>query len=164
MLIKKGFVDKNKIWDFVKNYENILINERWNGKENVSGRKCIWLGIGVDLGFQNKFYKGLEINNGLRKRCDELWGGEDWNSILIYKYNVGCELKLHKDRNVFDNKVIVINVCNEDLLGNGINFIYDGKKYNLKNGEVIEFDNKKFHGVEKVNDERWSLSIRKVIL
>ena len=37
MLIKKGFVDKNKIWDFVKNYENILINERWNGKENVYG-------------------------------------------------------------------------------------------------------------------------------
>ncbi len=87
------------------------------------------------------------------------YGGCDWNSVLIYKYGVGCELKLHKDRNVFDNKVIVINVCNEDLLGNGINFIYDGKKYNLKNGEVIEFDNKKFHGVEKVDSERWSLSI-----
>ena len=44
-------------------------------------RKCIWLGIGVDLGFQNKFYKGLEINNGLRKRCNELWGGDDWNNL-----------------------------------------------------------------------------------
>ncbi len=164
MLVKKGFVDKNKIWNFVNKYNSFLENERWNGRENLSGRKCIWLGIGVDLGIKSKFYKGLDIDNGLKKRCDELWGGCDWNSILIYKYGVGCELKLHKDRNVFDNKVIVINVCNEDLLGNGSNFIYDGKKYNLKNGEIIEFDNKKLHGVEKVSDERWSLSIRKVIL
>lgn len=164
MLVKKGFVDKHKIWNFVKSYENRLGNERWNGKENTSGRKCVWLGIGVDLGFKSKFYEGLEINNGLRKRCNELWGGEDWNSILIYKYNVGCELKLHIDRNVFDNKVIVINVCNEDLFGNGISFIYSGKKYNLGNGEIIEFDNKKLHGIETVSDERWSISIRKVIL
>ena len=164
MLVKKGFVDKNKIWSFVKKYENELENERWNGKENNSGRKCIWLGIGVNLGFKNNLYKGLEINNGLKKRCNELWGGEDWNSILVYKYIKGCELKLHIDRNVFDNKVILINVCDEDLFGNGSSFIYDGNKYNLKNGEVIEFDNKKLHGVEKVSDERWSLSIRKVIL
>ncbi|MDJ0635600.1 MAG: hypothetical protein QNJ34_20605 [Xenococcaceae cyanobacterium MO_188.B29] len=74
MLIKKGFVDKNKVWNFVKKYNNLLENERWNGRENLSGRKCIWLGIGVDLGIKSKFYKGLDIDNGLKKRCDELWG------------------------------------------------------------------------------------------
>jgi len=164
MLIRKGFVDKVKVWNFVKSYESILENERWNGKENVSGRKNIWLGIGVELGFNSKVYEGLEINNGLRKRCNELWGNEDWNSVLIYKYSVGCELKLHRDRGIFDNKVIVINVCSENLLGDGIKFIYDGKKYNLGNGEIVEFDSKKIHGVEKVSSERWSISIRKVIV
>ncbi len=164
MLVKKGFVDKNKVWSFVKKYNNLLENERWNGKENNSGRKCIWLGIGVDLGFKNKFYKGLEINNGLKKRCDELWGGCDWNSVLIYKYSVGSELKPHIDRNVFENKVVLVNICNEDLFGNGTTFIYNNEKYNLVNGEIIEFDSKKPHGVEKVSNERWSLSIRKVIL
>ncbi len=83
---------------------------------------------------------------------------------MIYKYKVGCELKLHVDRNIFDDRVVLINVCNEDLFGKGTSFIYDGIKYNIKNGEVIEFDNKKLHGVEKVDSERWSLSIRKVIL
>ena len=31
-------------------------------------------------------------------------------------------------------------------------------------GFSLEFDNKKLHGVEKVNGERWSLSIRKVFV
>lgn len=164
MFERLGFVDKNKIYNFVKSYENVLENERWNGKENLSGRKSIWLGIGVELGVKSNIYKGLEISNGLRKRCNELWGNNEWNSILIYKYSVGCKLDLHVDRNVFDDKVIVINICNENLFGEGTNFIYDGRKYNLRNGEIIKFDNKKLHGVEKVESERWSLSIRKVIL
>ena len=42
-------------------------------------------------------------------------------------------------------------------------FRYDGDIYWLKNGEVIEIDNKKRHGVLMVNEERWSVSIRKVI-
>ena len=40
MIIRKGFVDKNKIWEFVKSFENKLINEKWNNKVNNSGRKC----------------------------------------------------------------------------------------------------------------------------
>ena len=42
-------------------------------------------------------------------------------------------------------------------------FRYDGKVYWLKDGEVIEIDHKKIQGVCKVNEERWSVSIRKVV-
>ncbi|MEA5578640.1 hypothetical protein [Anabaena sp. UHCC 0451] len=162
MLIRKGFVDQVKIWEFVKKYEKMLENERWNRKENVSGRKCLWFGVGVELGFNCSIFEGLEINNGLKNKCNELWSGEDWNSILLYKYSVNCELKSHIDREIFDNKVVVINVSKDDLFGGNVEFMYGGKSEILSNGEIIEFNNKISHGVSKVKDERWSLSIRKV--
>jgi hypothetical protein len=164
MLVRKGFVNKEKIWNFVKSFENKLVNEKWNGKENNSGRKCLWFGLGVELGFNCSVFKGEEISNGLRLKCNELWGGEDWNSVLLYKYKSGCELKDHIDRNCFDNKVVVVNISVDDLFGGNVEFNYDGKIEKLSNGEVIEFNNKVIHGVRKVGSERWSLSIRKVLL
>jgi hypothetical protein len=164
MIIRKGFVDQKKMWNFVRNFENKLNNEKWNGKENNSGRRCLWFGLGVELGFNCSVFQGEEINNGLRIKCNELWGGEDWNSILLYKYDKGVELKNHIDRDIFNDRVVVINVCENDLFGGTVNFFYDGKIEILKDGEIIEFNNKKIHGVRKVTSERWSLSIRKVLL
>lgn len=163
MIIRKGFVNQKKMWNFVKNFENKLNNEKWNGKENNSGRRCLWFGLGVELGFNCSVFKGEEINNGLRIKCNELWGGEDWNSILLYKYDKGVELKDHVDRDIFNDRVVVINVCENDLFGGSVNFFYDGKIEILKDGEIIEFNNKKIHGVRKVRSERWSLSIRKIL-
>lgn len=162
MIKKLGFVDKNKVWNFVKSYESKLSYEKWNGKVNSSGRKCIWLGIGVDLGFKSKVFEGEKINDNLKKRINDIWGSEEWNSILIYKYEAGVELKLHKDRSIFEDRVIVINASSDNLLGGSVEFIYDGNKEMLSNGEIIEFNNKKLHGVNKLLDERWSISIRKV--
>ena len=171
MLIRKGFVDRRKIWNFVKSFENKLNNEKWDGRENNSGRKCLWFGIGVELGLkctifeiENSIFEGEKISNGLRIKCNELWGGEDWNSILLYKYDKGCELKDHVDRDVFDDRVVLVNISIDDLFGGSVNFSYGGKIEILSNGEVIEFNNKKIHGVRKVRSERWSLSIRKVLI
>ena len=52
----------------------------------------------------------------------------------------------------------------DNLFGGNVEFNYGGKIEKLSNGEVIEFDNKILHGVKKVSSERWSLSIRKVLL
>lgn len=164
MLIKKGFVNKVKVWNWVKSYESLLVNERWNSKEVVCGRKSLWFGVGVELGFKSKVFKGVEIEEGLRKKCSELWGGEDWNSLLLYKYEIESELKNHIDRDVFDSKVVVVNISEDSLFGGNIEFYYDGSIEILSNGEVIEFDCKKYHGVKKVKAERWSLSIRKVLV
>ena len=163
MIIRKGFVNQKKMWNFVKNFENKLNNEKWNGKENNSGRRCLWFGMGVELGLKCSIFEGEKISNNLRIRCDDLWGGNDWNSILLYKYDPGCELKDHVDRDIFNDRVVVINVCENDLLGGSVNFFYDGKIESLKDGEIIEFNNKKIHGVRKVTSERWSLSIRKIL-
>ncbi|MEA5595677.1 hypothetical protein [Rivularia sp. UHCC 0363] len=162
MLKRLGFVDKNKIWDFVRKYEDKLDFEKWNGKYNDSGRKCLWLGVGVDLGLRSKVYEGEVIDKNLRLRINSLWGSNHWNSILIYKYEKGVELKLHRDRDIFEDKVIIINVSNDDLFGGNVEFVYDNCKEILSNGEIIEFNNKKIHGVKKVINERWSISIRKV--
>ena len=163
MLIRKGFVDKEKIWNFVKNFEGKLNNERWNRKENSSGRKCLWFGVGVELGLKCSVFEGEKINDGLRIRCNELWGGEDWNSLLLYKYDKGCELKDHVDRDIFGDKVVVINISIDGLFGGDVEFFYDGRIEKLSNGEIIEFNNKVIHGVRKVGSERWSLSVRKVL-
>ena len=164
MIIRKGFVDKNKIWEFVKSFEGKLVDEKWNNKVNNSGRKCLWFSMGVELGYNCSIFKGESIGNGLRVKCNELWGGKDWNSILLYRYESGCELNDHVDRDIFDNKVVVINISNDDLFGGNVEFNYDGRVEILSNGEVIEFNNKIKHGVRKVSSERWSLSIRKVLL
>ena len=119
--------------------------------------------MGVELGLKCSIFEGEKISNNLRIRCDDLWGGNDWNSILLYKYDPGCELKDHVDRDIFNDRVVVINVCENDLLGGSVNFFYDRKIESLKDGEIIEFNNKKIHGVRKVRSERWSLSIRKVL-
>ncbi|MFL9456030.1 MULTISPECIES: hypothetical protein [Nostocales] len=162
MLIRKGFVDKEKIWKFVKSFEDLLEDETWNGRVNVSGRKCVWLGLGVNLGIKSEVYQGLDIDNGLRRKCNELWSGDDWNSILIYKYEPGTELKEHIDRDLFEDKVVLINVSVDDLFGGNIRFIYQGKEEILSNGEIIEFNNKVKHGIKKVDEERWSVSVRKI--
>ena len=154
-----GFINVEKGWNWLKSIENKLEKEKWNKKVNNSGRKCLWFGVGVELGIKNSVFEGEKISNGLRKRCNELWGSEDWNSILVYKYEKGVELKDHIDRNIFDNKVIIINFCKDLMSG----FRYGGEVYWLRDGEVIEIDNKKLHGVCKVSNERWSISIRKVI-
>ena len=41
MIKRLGFINKSKVWQFVNNYNNKLVNEKWNGRENSSGRKCI---------------------------------------------------------------------------------------------------------------------------
>ena len=103
-------------------------NEKWNGKENNSGRKCLWFGMGVELGLKCSIFEGEKISNNLRIRCDDLWGGNNWNSILLYKYDPGCELKDHIDRDIFDNKVVVVNVSVDNLFGGSVEFNYDGKR------------------------------------
>lgn len=154
---KLGFVDVNKGWNWIRGLENELENETWNGKVNCSGRKCLWFGVGVNLGFRKSLLEGKEISRGLRKRGNDLWNGDDWNSILVYKYSKGVELKDHVDRKWLSKKVVIVNFC-KDL----VDFKYGNKIYKLKDGEVIEIDSSVTHGVRQVKSERWSLSFRKI--
>ena len=105
---------------------------------------------------------GLEIPNGLRTKVNQLWEGEDWNSILVLKYPPGARLDTHTDREVFEKRTIVINASRDDLFGNGTKFFYGGELHDLENGEVVEFDNSVPHGVRMVDCDRFSVSIRKV--
>lgn len=156
MIKKLGFADVSKGYDWVSNLN--FMCEKWNGKVNSSGRECLWYGREVSLGFNSYVSSGLEIPRGLKIRGNELWGGDDWNSILVYKYKKGCELKVHTDRNVFDKKVVLVNFCRVS-----VGFQYDDRLFWLGNGEVIEFDNSVPHGVLKVTEQRFSVSFRKVL-
>ena len=154
-----GFVDVDKGWKWLGRHEKYLKNERWNGRENKSGRKCFWFGCGVELKSRgSSYFDGGCISGGLMYRIDEIWGNDDWNSLLLYKYDVGCELKDHVDRNIFDERVIIINFCKEN-----VDFKYDNDVFGLSDGEIVEINGSVRHGVKRVKDVRYSLSIRKVL-
>lgn len=158
-----GFADKEKLWQFVRTQERILQPETWNGKPNASGRQCIWYGIGCELGFHNQTFTAAPIPQNLRNRATQIWGGDDWNSILIYKYEAGVELKRHIDRQVFHPRTIIINISTDNLFGGDIEFEYGDFTEILSHGEIIEFNNQIPHAIRRVSQERWSISIRKII-
>ncbi len=64
MLKRLGFVDGVKVWSWVKKYEYEMRNEKWNGKENTSGRKDLWFGTGVNLGYKNDLFQGKKLIKG----------------------------------------------------------------------------------------------------
>jgi len=163
MLNRLGFVDKEKVWDWVKKFDSEMEPDTWNDKPVQGGRKKIWFGVGVNLGLQNIPYKSREIDPGLRAVGNKWYGSDDWNSALLLKYEPGMELKPHTDRNVFDSKVVLINVSQDGLFGGTVEFIYGRKIEMLSNGEVISFNNQNLHGIRPVFSERWSLSFRKVL-
>lgn len=161
MLKRLGKVNVEKYWNWVKYWEDELEDERWNGRFNSSGRKCLWFGIGVNLGLNCKFFEG--VNKDFVGSMGSWYSG-DWNSMLLYKYEMGVDLKTHVDRNCFDSKVVLVNLSVDGFLGGEVEFIYGSEVYFLSNGEVIEFDDRVRHGVKKVKNERWSLSFRKVLI
>lgn len=134
MLKRLGFADKERVWEWVNKYEEDMCIERWNGKENRSGRKDLWFGVGVNLGFTNELFMGKEIDKGLRLVGNKWWGGDDWNSVLLLKYSEGVELNPHVDRDLFDNKVVIVNISEDGLFGGNIEFIYKEQIEVLSNG------------------------------
>jgi hypothetical protein len=162
MLIRKGFVDSDRAWDYVKSFDADMQYETWNGEINKSLRKCFWFGVGVSLGNVNLPFKSRPIPVSLKKKGVQLYGDDSFNSVLLYKYSSGTELKLHCDRACFSPKVVLINLCDDDFLGYGTKFLYDCETHNLNNGEIIEFNSQVPHGVAPVDSERWSISFRQV--
>ena len=162
-LLRKGFVNQAKLWEWLRSLEPQLKPETWNGEITKTGRLHCWFGVAVSLGMRSTKSVGLEISAGLRTRTDNLWGGGDWNSILVLKYPPGTKLDTHCDREIFDKRTIVINASRDDLFGSGTKFFYGGDIHNLQNGEVVEFDNSVAHGIRRVDCDRFSVSIRKVL-
>ena len=161
MIKRLGFVDAEKFMVWVKKYDSQLQPEKWNGRELKNcGRSSMWFGKGVDLGLNWSIYDATPIESGLQKRCDDLYPG--FNSLLLYRYEPGSELKPHFDREAFDHKVVIINIAQDDLFGGSTKFIYNNKTEILSNGEIIQIDSRVRHGVAKVDRVRYSLSIRKV--
>lgn len=154
-----GHINTEKTWNWIRTLK--FEPETWNGKVNQSGRKVVWFGLEVELGFNSKIKNGNPIYPGLDLACKKYY--PDYNSVLVIKYEPGVELKPHTDRSCFDKKVVVINLSQDNLFNYGCEFIYENVIYKLKDGDVIEFDSSKAHGIKPVENLRYSISIRKVI-
>jgi alkylated DNA repair dioxygenase AlkB len=87
------------------------------------------------------------------------------NSILLYRYEVGGEIGEHLDKKCFDKMVTLINLTDsQNLFGESetSRFKWNGEMYNLKHGEVIEFDSRVKHSIPKLKTIRFSLQFRVV--
>lgn len=155
MFKKIGMVDKVKLKKWCNSKNELMYREKWFGREIKENRMNLWFGVGIEFNKSLTRFDGLEIDPGLKRRCEEFYG-EGFNSLLLIKYGNRSKLNLHKDRDCFDNKVIIFNsgICI---------FEYDGDRKILNDGEVIEIDGKKEHGVIKCVGERFSLSVRKIL-
>lgn len=118
---------------------------------NWDKKYCLWFGKKVFLG-TNEIVEGLVMDSRLEKFCRKYYS--DFNCSLVYKY-INCGINKHRDRDCFDNKVVIINF-------HECKFGYVNKVFEMKKGEIWEFDSKKFHWVEEVK-YRVSLQLRKVV-
>jgi hypothetical protein len=155
MFKRLGKVDEIKLKAWCKSYENKMYKEKWFGREIKENRLNLWFGVGVNFDRNLTKFEGIRIDSGLEKRCKEFYG-DNFNSLLLIKYGDKSKLNIHRDRDCFDNKVIIFNsgICI---------FEYDGERKILNDGEIIEIDGKKDHGVIQCVGERFSLSVRKVL-
>lgn len=113
----------------------------------ATGRQELWIKQKCDL------KKNPTITEGFRDDRLESLGNRVLSNFdigLLLFYPKGIEIKPHRDHTVFDTMAVCIN------LGKA-NFFIGEENYNLSDGEIIKFNCKIVHGVQKVDQNRWSI-------
>ena len=75
---------------------------------------------------------------------------EGYEKSLLLFYKKGGKLRLHRDNSEYPKTAF--SLSSEDF-----EFIYHGKKYNCKKGEIYSFNSKLIHGIERIEKDRWAL-------
>jgi len=115
MLFRQGFVDCDRAWAYVLN-------------------------LPVLFGKKDEYYFGIKnapaIPYNLKKKAIALYGSENFNAIAFRKYDYTGFFTRNESYQIAD-KMVIVNLCNEDMFGFGVNFVYEGENYNIRNGEII---------------------------
>jgi hypothetical protein len=82
-----GFINVDKGWKWLRSLESKLEKEKWNKKVNCSGRKCLWFGVGVELGFKNSVRVSVGCARGVDLLCRSFFGASP--SLLVFSVASG---------------------------------------------------------------------------
>lgn len=159
---------------FKKSETDILMNwcsqqqletEIFTGRETCRTKK--WWGFEAEFYFNRSHVETrqpIESDSYLTELRDRFYPKAD--SILLYRYEIGGTIGEHLDKQCFDKWVTLINLVDApaDLFGNRptTKFKWNRENYELRHGEVVEFDSRILHSVPKLKSARYSLQFRKI--
>ena len=142
-----------------------LETEIFTGRETCRTKK--WWGFEAEFYFNRSHVEtrqAIESDSYLAGLRDRFHPNAD--SILLYRYEVGGTIGEHLDKQCFDKWVTLINLVDAggDLFGNRptTRFRWDKQNYELRHGEVVEFDSRILHSVPKLKSARYSLQFRNI--
>ena len=139
--------------------------EIFTGRETCRTKK--WWGYEAEF-YLNRSHvetrESIESDSYLASLRDRFYPEAD--SILLYRYEIGGTIGEHLDKQCFNRWVILINLvdADSDLFGTRptTKFRWDRQNYELRHGEVVEFDSRVLHSVPKLKSARYSLQFRKI--
>jgi alkylated DNA repair dioxygenase AlkB len=90
----------------------------------------------------------------------------DADSILLYRYEIGGEIGEHLDKQCFQPQVTLINLVDDapNLFGERptTRFRWGRENYELRHGEIVNFNSRVLHSVPKLKSARYSLQFRRI--
>lgn len=142
-----------------------LEKEIFTGRETCRTKK--WWGFEAEFYFNRSHVESrqaIESDKYLANLRDRFHPSAD--SILLYRYEIGGTIGEHLDKQCFDKWVTLINLvdADTDLFDNRptTKFRWNRENYELRHGEVVEFDSRVLHSVPKLKSARYSLQFRKI--
>lgn len=142
-----------------------LETETFTGRETC--RKKKWWGFEAEFYFNRSHVfdrDPIESDPYLLSLRDRYEPGA--NSILLYRYEVGGEIGEHLDKQCFDPTVTLINLVDgfPNLFGDfeTTRFRWGKKNFELRHGEIVEFNSRVLHSVPKLKVARYSLQFRRI--
>lgn len=155
--------EADQILDWCKNQH--LEEEIFSGKTTC--RKKKWWGREAEFYFnQSRVYERdpIESDRLLANLRDRFKPEAD--SALLYYYEIKGSIGEHLDKQCFNQWVTLINLVDsdKDLFGNRptTRFRWNRRNYELKHGEVIEFNSRILHSVPPLRTSRYSLQLRQI--
>jgi len=139
--------------------------EVFTGRETCRTKK--WWGFEAEFYFNRSHVESRQAiasDSYLAGLRDQFYPEAD--SILLYRYEIGGTIGEHLDKQCFNKSVTLINLvdADSDLFGNRptTRFRWDKQNFELRHGEVVEFDSRVIHSVPKLKSARYSLQFRKI--
>jgi hypothetical protein len=137
MLLRKGFVDSDRAWKYALNLP-------------------IMFGKKTEYVFGNG---GKLIPPGLNRRCLDLYGGQ-FDRIVFENFDY-TGFSARRSGYDFYERAVAIALGQADFWGFGINLIYEGENYNLRDGELFEFNPCIYHSATSTYNF-WLMTIYRI--
>jgi alkylated DNA repair dioxygenase AlkB len=146
-------------------FQQELNHEIFTGQ--MTCRKQRWWGFEAEFYFnRSHIYERppIESDAYLATLRDRFEPGAD--SILLYKYEINGSIGEHLDKQCFQPQVTLINLVDDspNLFGERptTRFRWGRENYELRHGEIVNFNSRVLHSVPKLKSARYSLQFRRI--